>query len=213
MSAASIAKRLLRSKRKFLYSSVGLLAAMLLCSMLLRESNAVAARQELLESIRSLNTDDPEYQRVMCGPISLTIAIKQLDRPADVRNLAAYCKVTSLGVSMSDLQRAADSQRSMTAHIGPMNWDRLLKWNGTVVIHVGGNHFVAVDPRVRSKHIDGTELVQVFNPGQPAEFWSREKLEDQLSETALFITTELKEPEPEEFHCGTESTNRNAMPS
>ena len=147
-----------------------------------------AARSQLnLASTSELDPSDPKYKEVMCGPVSLSVALGRLGinkLPADV---ASQCRVTSQGVALRDLEHVANSTRLVSACARRLTWEELSRLDGVAVLFVKGSHFLAADPRPAPPGAAETATVRIYEPARPVQQWTREKLEEIWGGEALVI--------------------------
>jgi len=141
----------------------------------------------------ALSPEDPHYENVICGPTSLSVALARLGIYESQGALAAECRVTALGVSFDDLYRSANGIPSVSAEARDLNWDELSALDGVAVLHVGGNHFIAIDPRESTP--DSKNSLRVYRPKRPAQWLTREKLEQSWDGKALVLTKHDTVPE------------------
>lgn len=94
-----------------------------------------------------IQKSDPRYARVICGPQSLSNALGLIGSGRSATEIAAQCRVTSLGVAMSDLEQYANSIRGVQSELTSLGWSELLGLDAVAVLFVDGDHFIAVDPR------------------------------------------------------------------
>ncbi len=139
-----------------------------------------------MASTPSLSMDS---ERLVCGPKSLCIAIRRLGVPVvDTRPLYEACengKGVEFGVLETLTSQFPDIKVVGLQHI---SWEDLVNLDGTAVLFVNGNHFVAVDPRERpaSSMSPGVQ-VRVYDPGHPARWYTRNKLEEIWKGEALIL--------------------------
>jgi len=119
----------------------------------------------------------------MCGPASLSIALGRLGVYRSPPDIASQCKVTTRGITMTDLERDANRAPLISARVRRSSWAELRRLDGVAVLHVMENHFVAVDPR---KAPDGQ--VRIYEPEKPMQWWPRAKLEEIWRGEAIEIT-------------------------
>jgi Protein of unknown function (DUF1573)/Peptidase C39 family len=153
----------------------------------LRLFSAMTHSRLQFELASELGRFDPRYDEVMCGPVSLAIALARVGvstLPADV---AAQCKVTAQGVAMRDLERAANKTGLISASARRLNWDELSQLDGVAVLFVKENHYVAADPREVRQGVTKTAEVRIYESDIPAQWWGREKLEGIWAGEALVI--------------------------
>jgi hypothetical protein len=144
------------------------------------------------ELASELQPPHPRYHEVICGPLSLSVALGRLgvDRmPSDV---ASQCRVTAKGVASSDLIRAANATGRVNAAFQHLNWEELRRLDGVAVLFVKGSHYLAVDPREAPPAVD---TVRIYEPEAPMQCWSRQKLEDIWGGEAIVITRSMPPPQ------------------
>jgi Protein of unknown function (DUF1573)/Peptidase C39 family len=137
-----------------------------------------------------LSRSDPRYDAVMCGPISLSIAMARVGITVLPAELATQCKVTDQGVAMRDLVSAAKKTAEISAAASRLTWDQLRRLEGPAVLFVKGSHYVAADPREVQQGAAKDEVIRIYDPGTPAQWWSREKLETVWTGESLAIKRE-----------------------
>lgn len=126
---------------------------------------------------------------VLCGPQSLWTAALRLGQPVDWGRLLPAAGVTPEGTSLGGLKAAAEAV-DLTATLRNFGWDDLRVFDGTAVLFVGQNHFVAVDPREPDPEAtDSTPArIRVYDPDRPARWWTREELERSWNGAALVLS-------------------------
>ncbi|HEY3319899.1 MAG TPA: DUF1573 domain-containing protein [Planctomycetota bacterium] len=112
---------------------------------------------------------------MLCGPYSLTMALWRLGVPASFRQLSSQCTVTSEGVLLTDLERVAKGISEVQARAERFDWENLRRLDGTAVLFVNGNHFVAVDPRESGLQRNS---VRIYEESKPARWLTRLELEN-----------------------------------
>lgn len=139
------------------------------------------------ELASELDRSDPRYGDVMCGPVSLAVGLARVGVSIVPADVAAQCKVTAEGVAMVDLESAANKTGLISARARRLDWDELRQLDGVAVLFVKGNHYVAADPREVRQAVMKTAEVRIYEPGMPAQWWSREKLEKIWAGEALVV--------------------------
>lgn len=134
-----------------------------------------------------LDPSNPQYQSVMCGPESLSVAVGRLGISVPTSEIASRCRVTSYGVAFTDLERSAAAIPGIEAASRKLDWESLQRIEGVALLFVKGNHFVAVDPRETSDTARGA-VIRVYDRDVPARWYSRTDLESIWSGDALVIT-------------------------
>lgn len=142
-----------------------------------------------------LSKVDDEYQTVLCGPTAATIALGRIGVVASPEPIADRCDVTLQGVASGQLAGAVRQlfDGAASVRIGCIHWGELKGHNGSAVLHINDDHYIAVDPREVSSQPQVEPSVRVYQPGRPAQWWSRAKLEGIWKGHA--ITFERKSPE------------------
>ncbi|QDU11044.1 DUF1573 domain-containing protein [Gimesia aquarii] len=143
------------------------------------------------ELTSQLNPSDPKYQDVMCGPVSLFVALGLLGISSSQSDIASKCKVTHRGVTFAELESIANSDSRVRARIQRLNWDELSLLDGVAVLFVKGDHFITVDPREKRYDIIKSVGLRVYEPKRPAQWWSREKLEGVWDGETLVISSQI----------------------
>lgn len=154
----------------------------------LRLCTIVARSQLGLELASELDPSDPGYKEAMCGPVSLSVALGRLGVSSSPADVASQCRVTSQGVALTDLERTANSARLVSARARRLSWDEVSRLDGVAVLFVKGKHYVAVDPREAPRDTNETATVRIYEPESPAQWWTREELEEIWAGEALVIT-------------------------
>lgn len=172
------------------------LSILLLGTFVLRMANAARDRQDLREAIRPINSTDPMFPHVICGPNSLSSALREVGIRQTPVEIAEQCRMSTIGVALDDLLGVASRQQGVEARIETISWSQLVDWNGVAVLHVGGNHFVAADPRERSRSPQGSPVVRIQDGDRPAFWWSQDQLEKHWSGTALLISRTQQSESP-----------------
>lgn len=140
-----------------------------------------------------LEQSDPDYQKVICGPDSLSVALGRLGVGMASAEIASHCRVTPYGVALTDLERAAADLPTVSAAATKLDWDGLKAVDGAAVLFVKGNHYVATDPREAPPDGAAAAAVRIYDREVPARWYSREELEKIWSGEALVVT---KRPTP-----------------
>ena len=83
---------------------------------------------------------------LLCGPRSIAGAAARLGIIIDYKEFAERCNVTSRGLSMLDLYRAARNY-PITAVGAELEWNQLTRLDAPAVLYLNNDHFVFVDPR------------------------------------------------------------------
>lgn len=139
------------------------------------------------EAATRLEPSDPRYRNVLCGPVSLATALGRVGVSRLPADIAAQCQVTSQGVALTDLERAAEGIAGIDACILNLNWDQLVRQRGVAVLFVNENHYLTVDPREPAPKAFKIPLIRVYEPDRPAQWWPRDKLERIWNGQALTI--------------------------
>lgn len=144
------------------------------------------------ELATELAPSDPRYRNVMCGPTSLSIALGRLGVSVPRAEIASGCRVTSYGVALKDLERAAASHHAVSAAVKKrLSWDDLRALDGTAVLSVNGDHYIAADPREVSSGTAHAVAIRGYDGEAPARWYSRAALEKIWSGDALVLTKKL----------------------
>ena len=135
-----------------------------------------------------LDSLDPGYKNVMCGPASLSVALGRLGVYMAPSEIASKCRVTSYGVALTDLARVASNHRTIGAMIRKLRWEDLQAVEGVAILFVKGDHYVAADPRETSSKTTTTTSIRVYDRDVPARWYSRTELEKIWSGETMVIT-------------------------
>lgn len=172
--------RALKSSQ-LLYALVAILSgsAMFLGLPLFIESQQYEPDAAAENTPAGISPTDPDFENLLCGPVSLSIALGRIGVSLTVEDIASHCQVTSEGVAFADLERAAKTLPEVSAKLRDLNWQQLRKLDCTAVLFVSKDHFVAVDPREvpRQDSKLSAAMIRVYQPGQPAAWWDQERLE------------------------------------
>lgn len=135
-----------------------------------------ASRQKLDPTIAA-------HRKMMCGPISLSVALDRLGINSSSRDLAQQCDVTPKGVELRELKRVARGIAQVEARTERLSWDALRHIDGTAVLFVKGQHFVAVDPREQASGA----AIRVYDEGKPALWMTEAELKEIWNGEALVV--------------------------
>lgn len=138
-----------------------------------------------------LSSADADYSEVMCGPVSLSIALGRLGISRDHADLASKCRVTFSGVSLTDLERVVVTLPSVNVSVRKLTWEELRLIDGAAVLFVNGNHYVAADPREKRAMPGNATAVRVYDGKRPARWFSSKELEDIWDGESLVVTKAL----------------------
>lgn len=189
-------------KHSYLWAIVAVVVVGGAAGLTLRSYTAVGPSQLKGELASELDPSDPRYKDVMCGPVSLSVALARLGVNSSSMNVASRCKVTSQGVALTDMERVANSIRRIEARARRLSWDEVRRLNGVAVLFVKGNHYLTVDPREAPQDTIGTARVRVYEPQTPAQWWTRAELEKVWTGEALVITKRAaRVDEPRDGAC------------
>lgn len=154
-------------------------------------------------SIKSLRTptqkfdySNPEHKKMLCGPISLSIATGRLGINFDLIKLASQCKISPEGITLRELGRVAKSIQEIKSRTDRLSWDDLKSLDGTAVLFVNNDHFVAVDPRETLSSGNAKSAVRIYDENKPAQWMIRKELEKIWKGKAL--TIERVRPSPQQ---------------
>lgn len=123
-----------------------------------------------------LNSADPKYASVMCGPESLSVALGRLGVSVPSSEIASHCRVTSYGVALTELERIAAKVPGIEAVSRKLNWDELQEVDGVAILFVKANHYVVADSRESSNTRPGV-AIRLYDQDVPARWYSRSELE------------------------------------
>src|SRR4029078_11349034 len=77
--------------------------------------------------------------------------------------------------------------RTISARAQRLNWDELSRLDGTAVLFIEGNHYVAVDPRNTPRDMNQAAAIRIYEPQKPAQWWTQDKLEAAWEGEALVL--------------------------
>ena len=92
----------------------------------------------------SASTPEPQLDRSLCGPFSLSIICKMLGVNADLEEIARLAKTTEKGTSFKGLANAAD-QLGLDVKGLRMSPKQLSESNTPLILHVRDDHFLVVE--------------------------------------------------------------------
>ena len=140
---------------------------------------------------RSTSQDSPEANSPLCGPISLWIAAQRLGVPVSLQQLGREFKESSSGTSFGELQRAAE-RAGLIATLGRVEWNELIKHDGTAILLINGNHFVTVDCREKDAEVlPDIERIRLYDANDFARWFDRDKLLKVWDGPALLLSSSV----------------------
>ncbi|MBX3179193.1 MAG: DUF1573 domain-containing protein [Candidatus Hydrogenedentes bacterium] len=120
----------------------------------------------------------------LCGPRSLMVALSRIGYPVDLRQIASLMTISDKGNSFAELKSRAE-QFGANAELRETTWQELVRFKGTAVLWVNGNHFVACDPREVSDVIPSK--VYVYDPEDTARLLAQDELSRMWNGEALLL--------------------------
>ncbi len=136
-----------------------------------------------------LKLSDPNYQRVMCGPVSLSTALGRLGVGITPNEIATKCKVGRNGVALRDLQSAVSSNPAIEVAAKRLTWQELRAHDGVAILFVNGDHYIAVDPReTLPGDSSSPDSIRAYDRDVPASWYKQPELEHIWSGEALVLT-------------------------
>ncbi|MBN2584752.1 MAG: DUF1573 domain-containing protein [Planctomycetes bacterium] len=127
-----------------------------------------------------------------CGPEALLVACARLGIPVSDFGMVNCLNPGKEGVSFGQLKQAA-AALGCNSRLVTVTFEALTSHNGTAVLWVNGDHFLAVDPREKPQEQNGgSPPIRVYNTNEPAQWWSAEQLQRiWKGETLLLSRTDL----------------------
>lgn len=194
-------KPLIRSMVEFTILGVLVLVALLtIVSLIVRPPSRPKPKEDLID------TTESRSQELLCGPRSLSTALRRLGIPTRREKLAKSVCLTARGIEMGELLRLASSIDHVNAERTSLTWDKLTALGGTAVLFVHGSHFVAADPREKEQTSqDEKHRIRIYDEGKSARWLTRAELTEIWDGDAIVLRRKLgtsgEGPRIEWKHC------------